>query len=240
MIEKRKMLYDGKAKSLYEADNDDEVIVYYKDEATAFNGVKKASIKNKGLLNNKISSIVFDYLIEQGVKTHFIKRLDEKSQLCKKVTIIPLEFICRNQVAGAMAKRLGMAEGIKLDKPILEISYKNDELNDPFINDDYATTALKVVTNEQLAYCYQQVLEINKLLEALFLKTGISLIDFKVEFGIDKQGAILLADEFSPDNCRLWEIATNRRLDKDVFRRDLDDIKDTYQLVLSKLEQLNL
>ena len=238
-MEKNKVLYEGKAKCVLEADNHDEIVVYYKDDATAFNGVKKATILNKGILNNKITGIIFNYLKSKGIATHLIKMIDERSQLCQKVEIIPLEFICRNIAAGSMAKRLGLEEGQLLDEPVLEISYKNDALNDPLLNDAHAL-ALKIVTKEQLEYCYGQVLKINDILKELFMKMDITLVDFKVEFGLDQAGNILLADEFSPDNCRLWETSTGRKLDKDVFRRDLGDIIDTYQLVLKRLEDLNL
>lgn len=238
-MEKDKVLYEGKAKYILETENPNEIIVYYKDDATAFNGVKKATIANKGVLNNKITVIIYNYLKSKGIATHLIEMIDERSQLCKKVDIIPLEFICRNIVAGAMAKRLGLEEGQVLNDVVLEISYKNDALNDPLLNDAHAL-ALKVVTKEQLEYCYGQVLKINDILKELFAKMDITLVDFKVEFGVDKDGNVVLADEFSPDNCRLWETSTGRKLDKDVFRRDLGDITDTYQLVLSRLEGLNL
>ncbi|MDF9867364.1 phosphoribosylaminoimidazole-succinocarboxamide synthase [Bacilli bacterium PM5-3] len=238
-MEKENIIYEGKAKYILETANPNEIIVKYKDDATAFNGVKKAKIENKGILNNKITVIIYNYLMENKIDTHLIKMADERSQLCKKVTIFPIEFICRNVVAGAMAKRLGLEEGMKLSEPVLEISYKNDRLNDPLLNDAHAY-ALKIINKEQLEYCYNQVLKINELLIDLFNRMDITLIDFKVEFGLDKDGKILLADEFSPDNCRLWETKTGRKLDKDVFRRDLGDITDTYQLVLSKLEALNL
>ena len=238
-MKKEDIIYEGKAKYLLKTANPDEIIVSYKDDATAFNGVKKATIENKGILNSKITIIIYNYLMEKGVKTHLIKAVDERNQLCKKIKIFPLEFICRNVVAGAMAKRLGLDEGQKLNEPVLEISYKNDRLNDPLLNDAHAL-ALGIITKEELEYCYQQVLEINDLLIELFNRMDITLIDFKVEFGLDKENNIVLADEFSPDNCRLWETKTGRKLDKDVFRRDLGDITDTYQLVLNKLENLNL
>ena len=238
-MKKEDIIYEGKAKYLVKTANPDEIIVSYKDDATAFNGVKKATIENKGVLNSKITVIIYDYLMKKGIKTHLIKAIDERNQLCKKIAIFPLEFICRNVVAGAMAKRLGLEEGIPLKEPVLEISYKNDALNDPLLNDAHAL-ALDIINKEQLDYCYDQVLKINDILIDLFNKMEITLIDFKIEFGIDKEGNIVLADEFSPDNCRLWETKTGRKLDKDVFRRDLGDITDTYQLVLSKLEDLNL
>lgn len=238
-MKQAKKLYEGKAKYILETDNPEEIIVYFKDSTTAFNGVKKADIKNKGILNNKISSIIFDYLKKHNIKTHYLKIIDERQQLCKQVKIIPLEFICRNISAGNMAKRLGIEEGIVLQKPVLEICYKNDDLNDPLINDDHAYL-LDLINEEQLKYCYEQVKEINSLLVDLFKKVNISLVDFKVEFGLDKNNEIILADEFSPDNCRLWDIETKEKLDKDVFRKDLGDIIETYQNVLSKLEKINI
>lgn len=238
-MEKKDMIYEGKAKMIYATNDPNEVIIYFKDDATAFNGVKKASIENKGILNNKITTIIFNYLIKNGIKTHYIKTLDDRSQLTEKVEIIPLEFICRNIVAGSMAKRLGMEEGQKLEQPVLEICYKKDELNDPLINDSHAY-ALGIVSKENLEHCYAQVLEINKLLIELFKKINIILVDFKVEFGIDKDGNVVLADEFSPDNARLWDATTMKKLDKDVFRRDLGNITDTYQYILDELEAANL
>ncbi|WP_423363755.1 phosphoribosylaminoimidazolesuccinocarboxamide synthase [Mycoplasma sp. P36-A1] len=238
-MENKEMIYEGKAKIVYQADNENEVIIYFKDDATAFNGVKKASIQNKGILNNKITTIIFNYLESNGVDTHYIKTLNDREQLTDKIKIIPLEFICRNIVAGSMAKRLGMEEGQILEEPILEICYKKDELNDPLLN-DYHAYALGLVTKEQLHECYDKVLKVNELLQKLFLEIGIILVDFKVEFGFNKEGKIVLADEFSPDNARLWDEVTKKKLDKDVFRRDLGNIVDTYQYILEKLEDLNL
>ncbi len=236
-MNKEELIYEGKAKCILRCEDDDYVIVYYKDSATAFNGVKKAELKNKGVLNNKITALIFNYLNNMGIYTHFIKRIDEVTQICKKVDIIPLEFICRNVVAGSMAKRLGLDEGIVLDCPILEICYKNDELNDPLINNCHAV-ALNIVSESNLKKCYEITLKVNELLKNLFSKINIKLIDFKLEFGFDNNNNLVLADEFSPDNCRLWEMGTNRKLDKDLFRRDMGDITVTYEEVLSKLEKL--
>ncbi|MDR3215139.1 MAG: phosphoribosylaminoimidazolesuccinocarboxamide synthase [Bacilli bacterium] len=231
------VIYEGKAKYLLKSDNEDEVIVYFKDDATAFNGVKKDNIASKGILNNKITTIIFKYLIKNGIKTHYLKTLNDREQLCQKVTIIPLEFINRNIVAGSMAKRLGVEEGTKLTRPIKEISYKCDELNDPLLNDDHAI-GLGIVSEEDLMYCYEEMLKINNLLIKLFDSINLILVDFKIEFGFNKDNEILLCDEFSPDNCRLWEKDTMKKMDKDVFRRDLGNIIDTYTIILEKLEGL--
>jgi len=238
-VSKLKELYEGKAKIIYQDENPDNVVIYFKDDATAFNGVKKASIDSKGVLNNKITTIIFNYLIKNGIKTHYIKTLDDRCQLVEKIDIIPLEFICRNIVAGSMAKRLGMEEGKELEYPILEICYKKDELNDPLLIDTHAY-ALGIVKPDDLKYCYEQLEKINDLLKALFSKIGIILVDFKVEFGFNKQGEIVLADEFSPDNARLWDAQTKQKLDKDVFRRDLGNLTDTYSIILEKLEALDI
>ncbi len=229
-----KVLVDGKAKTVFLTDNEKEILVYFKDTATAFNGVKKAVISTKGLLNNKISCFIFEYLEKNGVKTHLIKKVDERSQLCKKVDIIPLEFICRNKIAGSMAKRVGFKDGTDIDQPIFEICYKNDEYGDPLIN-DYHAIAMKLVSKENLAKSFELLGEVNRLLIALFKEANITLVDFKVEFGIDENGDVLLADEISPDCCRIWYIETNDRLDKDVFRLDIGEIADTYQVVIDRL-----
>lgn len=230
----KEMLYEGKAKQIYASDNPDEVVIYYKDDATAFNGVKKASINNKGMLNNQITIILFTYLQEKGIPTHFIKQIDERKQLCKRVEIIPLEVIIRNYVAGSMAKRLNIPEGTKPSNVIMELSYKDDNLHDPLINSDHAV-ALGVVNYEQLEILEQLARKINELLIDLFLKLDIKLIDFKIEFGLDKDGNIVLADEISPDSCRLWDKNTNEKLDKDRFRRDLGEVENAYQEILQRL-----
>ena len=230
----RVMLYEGKAKQIYEGDNADEVVIYYKDDATAFNGVKRACINNKGALNNEITAILFDYLGERGIPTHFVERISEREQVCKRVEIIPLEVIIRNYVAGSMAKRLDIPEGTKPSNVIMELSYKDDGLNDPLINSDHAV-ALGVVSYEQLDVMEGLARKINELLMLLFSEVGITLVDFKIEFGLDKDGSIVLADEISPDTCRLWDKSTNERLDKDRFRRDLGEVEDAYQEILRRL-----
>ncbi|MGX7097584.1 phosphoribosylaminoimidazolesuccinocarboxamide synthase [Gemella bergeri] len=230
-----KLLYEGKAKQLFECANDDEIYVHYKNSATAFNGVKKKEFERKGVFNNTITSLIFEYLEKEGVKTHFIKKINETDQLCKHVTIIPLEVIIRNIVAGSMAKKYGIEEGKKLAKPVFELSYKNDELNDPLINNDHAV-ALGIVTEEELENIRMQALKINNLLQKLYLKANLVLVDFKIEFGRDKDGNIILADEISPDTCRLWDKDTNKKLDKDRFRRDLGPVMEAYEEVLRRLE----
>ena len=230
-----KLLYEGKAKQLFECENKDEIYVHYKNSATAFNGVKKEEFEHKGIFNNTITSLIFEYLEKEGVETHFIKKINETDQLCKHVMIIPLEVIVRNIVAGSMAKKYGIEEGKKLAKPIFELSYKNDDLNDPLINDDHAV-ALEIVTEEELANIREQALKINSLLQKLYLKANLVLVDFKIEFGKDKNGKIILADEISPDTCRLWDKDTNEKLDKDRFRRDLGSVMEAYEEVLRRLE----
>jgi len=235
-MKKLEMIYEGKAKQLYTCEKEDCLIIHYKDDATAFNGVKKAQISNKGLLNNEISTIIFQYLQEKGVKTHFVERLNERDQLCKKVTILPLEVIVRNVIAGSMAKRLDIEEGTRPANVIYELCYKNDELGDPLINEDHAM-ALGAATAEELAEIKRSTLEINQLLTEMFDKMGIMLIDFKVEFGKTLDGEIVLADEISPDTCRLWDKETQKKLDKDRFRRDLGNVEDAYQEILARLKK---
>ena len=230
------LLYEGKAKKVYSTDNENEYVVYYKDDATAFNGEKKASIASTGILNNKICTIIFETLEKAGIKTHFIKTLSDREQLVKKVTILPLEVIVRNITAGSFCKRYGVKEGIVLDKPIFEMSYKNDEYGDPLINDDHAV-ALKLATQEEIDYIRKQTLKINEILKEFFLKMDLKLVDFKIEFGKDSDGNIILADEISPDTCRLWDVHTNEKLDKDRFRRDLGDLVQGYEEVLSRMNK---
>lgn len=230
----KELLYEGKAKKLYTTDDENTVLVEYKDSATAFNGVKKAEISGKGRLNNEITSLLFLKLKEQGIESHFIKRISEIEQLVKKVKIIPLETVTRNVAAGSLSKRLGIEEGTPLSKPIVEFYYKDDELGDPLVTMDHILE-LKVATVEEVNVLKEKALEVNKVLSTFFDRLGIRLIDFKLEFGKDHQGKILLADEISPDTCRLWDKKTNEKLDKDVFRRDLGSLTDTYEKLLAKL-----
>lgn len=231
---KGRMLYEGKAKQLFATKNPDEVIVHYKDSATAGNGAKKAEIFDKGILNNQIVSIIFTMLNKKNVPTHFIKKIDDRNQLCKKVKIIPLEVIVRNVAAGSMAKRLGLKEGLKLKKVVFELSYKDDALGDPLINSDHAI-AIGAVNDKDLKQIQTYALKINQILINFFATMNIKLIDFKLEFGKDHTGKILLADEISPDTCRLWDAKTNEKLDKDIFRRDLGDLTTTYRKLLNRL-----
>ncbi|NMC67270.1 MAG: phosphoribosylaminoimidazolesuccinocarboxamide synthase [Spirochaetales bacterium] len=227
-----KMLYEGKAKKVYEYDKD-KVVIYYKDDATAFDGLKKAQIESKGILNNLISSALFEDLNKKNIPTHFIKRLDERSQLCYKTKIIPLEVIVRNVAAGSMAKRYGIEEGTALKEVVYELSYKNDELHDPLIN-DYHVLALGIATRDQLDIIYSIAKKVNEILLDNFKKVGIKIIDFKLEFGIYNE-KILLSDEISPDTCRLWDAKTNEKLDKDRFRRDLGNVVEAYEEILKRL-----
>ncbi|MFV0503089.1 MAG: phosphoribosylaminoimidazolesuccinocarboxamide synthase [Lachnospirales bacterium] len=228
-------LYEGKAKILYLRDND-EVRIFYKDDATAFNGVKKDVLKEKGVYNNKITSILYTYLEDLGIKTHFIEKISDREQICKKVNIIPLEVIVRNIAAGSMAKRLGVEEGRKLLCPVFELSYKNDALGDPLMNNDHAI-ALGIVTIDELTEVKNIALKINSALTKLFDEKGITLVDFKIEFGKDKDNNILLSDEISPDTCRLWQKETNDKFDKDRFRRDMVDVMKGYVSILELLEE---
>lgn len=231
------MLYEGKAKKIFETENKDEVIVYYKDDATAFNGAKKSQIDQKGVLNNSITSAIFEMLNNKGIKTHFIKKLSDREQLCKRVEIVPLEVIVRNVAAGSMAKRLGIEEGSELKTTIFEICYKNDELGDPLIN-DYHAVALGLATFDELEEMYSITSNINNILKDFFIKQNIKLIDFKIEFGRYK-GEIILADEISPDTCRFWDAKTNEKLDKDRFRRDLGNVEEAYIEILNRISNLN-
>ena len=230
------LLYEGKAKKIFSTENENEFVVYYKDDATAFNGEKKAEIASKGILNNKISTIMFEELAKEGIESHFIKSISDREMLVKKVEILPLEVIVRNITAGSFCKRYGVEEGIVLDQPIFEMSYKNDEFGDPLLNDDHAV-ALKLATREEIEFLRAQTLKINEIMKKFFLKMDLKLVDFKLEFGKDINGNIILADEISPDTCRLWDVNTNEKLDKDRFRRDLGDLVEGYEEVLARLNK---
>ncbi|MGL4739997.1 MAG: phosphoribosylaminoimidazolesuccinocarboxamide synthase [Sarcina sp.] len=232
----QEMLYEGKAKKIFGTDIADKVIVYYKDSATAFNGEKKSEIDDKGVLNNAITSLIFEMLNKQGIKTHFIEKLSDREQLCEKVEIVPLEVIVRNVAAGSMAKRLGLKEGFELKTTVLELSYKDDELGDPLIN-DYHAVGIGATTFEELEAIYDITRKVNDILKDFFLKQNIKLIDFKIEFGRNKNGEIVLADEISPDTCRFWDAITNEKLDKDRFRRDLGNVKDAYIEILNRISK---
>ncbi|WP_420490535.1 phosphoribosylaminoimidazolesuccinocarboxamide synthase [Neobacillus drentensis] len=230
----KELLYEGKAKRIYATDEEQIVLVEYKDSATAYNGQKKADITGKGRLNNEITSLLFLKLKEQGIESHFIERVSETEQLVKKVSIIPLEVVVRNIAAGSLAKRLGIEEGRDLSTPMVEFYLKNDELGDPLLTIDHVLE-LQVATAEEAAVLREKALQINTVLSSFFNELGIRLIDFKLEFGKDAEGTILLADEISPDTCRLWDKETNEKLDKDVFRRDLGSLTDAYENILARL-----
>ena len=235
-MEKLEMLYEGKAKQIYATDKADEVIVYFKDDATAFNGEKKAQISSKGILNNKISTIIFEMLHEKQIKTHFVKKISEREMLVKKVEILPLEVIVRNVAAGSMAKRLGLEEGFKLKTTVFEFSYKDDELGDPLIN-SYHAVAIGAATFEEIDTLLAMTAKINDILKEVFAAQNINLIDFKIEFGRMADGTIVLADEISPDTCRFWDATTGEKLDKDRFRRDLGNVKDAYIEILKRISK---
>ena len=233
-MEKREFLYEGKAKQVYTTDNSELIIIRYKDDATAFNNQKKGTIASKGIINNKITERIFNLLHENGIKTHFHQQLNEREQLCDKVTIIPLEVIVRNLIAGSMAKRLNIVEGTKPSNIVTELSYKNDDLGDPLINDHHAV-ALGAATYAELIYINAEALKINAVLQQFFAERDLILVDFKIEFGKNSRGEIILADEISPDTCRLWDSNTHEKMDKDRFRRDLGNVEEAYQEVLKRL-----
>ena len=231
------MLYEGKAKQIFLTDDPEKIIIHYKDTATAFNNIKKATIEKKGVLNNAISSIIYRELEKAGVKTHFIEQLNDRDQLCRRVSIIPLEVIVRNVIAGSMAHRLGLEEGIEPRNTIYDLCYKREELGDPLINDHHAV-ALGLVSYEELTQIYRMTARINEVLKALFARINIRLVDFKIEFGRTSDGEIVLADEISPDTSRLWDMTTHERLDKDRFRRDLGRVRESYEEILKRLQKI--
>jgi phosphoribosylaminoimidazole-succinocarboxamide synthase len=230
----RELLYEGKAKRIFRTDDEQTVLIEYKDSATAFNGQKKADITGKGRLNNEITSLLFLKLKENGIPSHFVKRISETEQLVKRVSIIPLEVVVRNVAAGSFSKRLGIEEGKALTKPLVEFYLKNDDLGDPILTTDHIYE-LNLATKEEVTILKEKALKINTVLSSFFAELGINLIDFKLEFGKDHEGQILLADEISPDTCRLWDKKTNEKLDKDVFRRDLGSLTDAYETILARL-----
>lgn len=232
-MKKLDMLYEGKAKKVFKTENEDIYIVDYKDDATAFNGLKKGTIVGKGVVNNKMSNHIFQLLEKEGVPTHFIEELSDRETAVKRVEIVPLEVIVRNFSAGSFAKKLGLEEGRKLLCPTLEFSYKDDALGDPMINDYYAI-AIGAATREELDRITELTFKINDVLRNYFAECGIELIDFKIEFGRCK-GEVILADEISPDTCRLWDIKTHEKLDKDRFRRDMGNVEGAYQEVFRRL-----
>ena len=233
IMEKKELLYEGKAKKVYTTENPDVLIVDYKDDATAFNGVKKGTIVGKGVVNNRMTNHIFKMLEEKGIPTHFIEELSDRETAVKKVEIVPLEVIVRNVAAGSFSKKLGIEEGFRLLSPTLEFSYKNDELGDPMINDYYAV-AIGAATREEIDKITELVFKINEILVDYFKSIKVDLIDFKVEFGRYK-GQIILADEISPDTCRFWDSETHEKLDKDRFRRDLGHVEEAYEEIYRRI-----
>ena len=233
-MEKREMIYEGKAKKVYSTDDPGKVIVSYKDDATAFNGLKKGTIAGKGAINNRMSNFLMQMLEKNGVPTHFVQELNDRDTVVRRVSSVPLEVIIRNISAGSFSKRYGVEEGIVFARPTIEFSYKNDALGDPLINDDHAL-ALGLCTEEELSTIRRYAFRVNELLKAYFLGLGIDLVDFKLEFGRLSDGTIVLADEISPDTCRFWDSKTHEKLDKDRFRRDLGGVEEAYQEVMKRL-----
>ena len=235
-MEKKEQLYEGKAKKVFATDDPDLLIVQYKDDATAFNGLKKGTIAGKGVINNQMSNRLMAMLEKQGVPTHFVRELNERETLVKKVKIVPLEVIVRNIAAGSFSKHYGVEEGVVFDKPTIEYSYKNDALGDPLLNSHHAL-ALKVATYRELRTIERYAMRINGILREFWAACGVTLVDFKMEFGRLADGSIVLADEISPDTCRLWDSDTHEKLDKDRFRRDLGGVEDAYAEIMRRLEE---
>lgn len=233
-MEKLNQLYEGKAKKVFATDDENLVIVSYKDDATAFNGLKKGQIEGKGAINNKMSNMLMQMLEKHGVKTHFVEELNDRDTVVKKVSIVPLEVIIRNVSAGSFAKRYGVEEGIAFDEPTIEFSYKNDDLGDPLIN-AYHAIALKLATKEEIETIKAMAFKVNEVMKEYFKKIGVDLIDFKLEFGRLSDGTIVLADEISPDTCRFWDSETHEKLDKDRFRRDMGGVEDAYKEMMKRV-----
>lgn len=235
-MEKKELLYEGKAKKVFATDDPELLIVSYKDDATAFNGLKKGSISGKGIINNQMSNRLMKLLEKQGIHTHFVKELNQRETLVKKVKIVPLEVIVRNIAAGSFSKHYGVEEGVVFDKPTIEFSYKNDALGDPLLNFHHAL-ALKVATYRELQTIERYAMRINGILQNFWATCGVTLVDFKMEFGRLTDGSIVLADEISPDTCRLWDSNTHEKLDKDRFRRDLGGVEEAYAEIMRRLEE---
>ncbi len=233
-MEKREQMYEGKAKKVYSTDNPDYCIVSYKDDATAFNGLKKGTIEGKGVVNNRMSNYIMQLLEKDGIPTHFVEELNDRETVVKKVKIIPLEVIVRNTAAGSFSKRFGVAEGTKLLCPTLEFCYKDDELGDPMVN-DYHIIACGWATREELDIITDYTFKINAFMVDFFKKINVDLIDFKIEFGKTEDGKIILADEISPDTCRFWDATTHEKLDKDRFRRDMGSVEEAYQEMMKRI-----
>ena len=236
-MNKGNLLYEGKAKKVFETEDPNLLIVSYKDDATAFNGLKKGTITGKGVINNQMSNRLMAHLETVGVPTHFVEELSERDTLVKRVSIVPLEVIIRNIAAGSFAQRYGVEEGVPFDAPTIEFSYKNDALGDPLIN-SYHALALKLATPEELETIKTYAFRVNDVLKAMWKTAGVTLVDFKLEFGRLADGTIVLADEISPDTCRLWDTATGKKLDKDRFRRDLGGVEEAYQEIIARLSDI--
>ena len=235
-MEKREQLYEGKAKKVFKTDCPELLIVSYKDDATAFNGLKKGTITGKGVINNKMSNLLMQRLEKAGIPTHFVEEINDRETVVKKVSIVPLEVIIRNIAAGSFSKRFGVEEGTVFDAPTIEFSYKNDELGDPLMN-AYHAIAMKLATPEEIETIKKYAFGVNEQLKAFWAECGVTLVDFKLEFGRLSDGTIVLADEISPDTCRLWDSKTNEKLDKDRFRRDLGGVEDAYAEVMKRLSE---
>ena len=233
-MKKLEQVYEGKAKKVFRTDDEGLFIVDYKDDATAFNGLKKGTIAGKGAINNRMTNSIMQLLEQHGIPTHFVKELSERETLVKRVQIVPIEVIVRNVAAGSLAKRLGLSEGTRLKSTVLEYCYKNDELGDPMIN-DYHIFAMGLASKEQLEKIAAYSLKINEILVAFFKEIGFDLIDFKLEYGVTNDGTLVLADEISPDTCRFWDSKTGEKLDKDRFRRDLGGVEEAYQEMMKRL-----
>lgn len=233
-MSERKLLYEGKAKKVFEAEEPETLVVSYKDDATVFNGLKKGTITGKGEINNRMSNLLMQMLEKSGIPTHFIKELSPRETLVKKVRILPLEVIVRNIAAGSFSKRYGVEEGVVFDSPTIEFSYKNDDLGDPLLN-EYHVAAMKLATGEEVETIKKYAFSINDKLKEFWAECGVTLVDFKLEFGKLRTGEIVLADEISPDTCRLWDSQTGEKLDKDRFRRDMGGVEEAYEKIMSRL-----
>ena len=233
-MEKREMLYEGKAKKLFLTDDLDRYVISFKDDVSAFNGLKKGIISGKGIINNQITNLLMNLLESKGIPTHFVKEFSKRETLVKKVDIFPLEVLVRNVAASSLSKRLGLPEGTKMKKPVLEFCYKKDELGDPIIN-EWHILAMEFATKEELSLITEYAFKINEILKEYFLSKKIKLIDVKLEFGKTSDGQVVLADEISPDTCRLWDLTTNEKLDRDRFRRDLGGVEEAYYKVYDRL-----
>ena len=233
-MQKKGLLYEGKAKKVYKTEDPEVYIVSYKDDATAFNGLKKGTIVGKGVVNNRMSNFMFRLLEQQGIPTHYVEELNERETAVKKVAIVPLEVIVRNFAAGSLSKRLGLAEGTKMKSPVLEFSYKNDDLGDPMVN-DYHILAMELATRAEIDRIAEMSLKINQLMIGFFQTVNVDLIDFKLEFGKTSDGTVILADEISPDTCRFWDRDTHEKLDKDRFRRDMGGVEEAYAEMMKRL-----